>query len=125
MPSYTTGKSRGFRNTDRTSTKKFKKKKRKIEETEYDGPLVDGKRHGSGVLRWNDGREYSGAFERGEMTGKGRMVFADGRTYEGEFVGGSMEGEGKMRWKMGKRYEGVKDPDYLDPVGSGVAKAPR
>ncbi|MDR2563134.1 MAG: hypothetical protein LBC98_04245 [Prevotellaceae bacterium] len=48
----------------------------------------NGKRHGQGVYRWNDGVTYKGQWTSGERAGSGAYYFADGTTETGNYVHG-------------------------------------
>jgi hypothetical protein len=51
--------------------------------TKYEGPWVDGKAHGEGVLSFPDGSVYKGSFVHGDRSGKGIMTWPIGDVYEG------------------------------------------
>jgi len=79
-----------------------------------DGPRnLDGKLHGDGCeVIFKDGRHYKGPMLNGKMHGIGIIKFLDGTTYFGPFVDGQQEGQGKLKkdgqtvkkgtWKAGK-----------------------
>ena len=75
----------------------------------YYGPLVDGRLHGEGQLRWDNGARYQGGFENGLFSGNGRLEWPGGRIYEGEFRLGAMSGHGRMSFADGTVYEGQFD----------------
>ncbi len=62
----------------------------------YEGPLRDGRLHGSGRIEWDSGARYRGEFERGVMSGRGRLVLPDGSVLEGVFRDGALNGEGRI-----------------------------
>mmetsp|Transcript_1851 Transcript_1851/g.4277 ORF Transcript_1851/g.4277 Transcript_1851/m.4277 type:complete len:389 (+) Transcript_1851:485-1651(+) len=87
--------------------------------TTYEGPFLDGHKHGLFVVRYDDGRAYDGSYrmdqiQRGRMDipnvgryygdfdrhdrphGRGKLVFEDGRQYDGEFRHGQIDGHGRM-----------------------------
>jgi len=94
----------------------------------YEGGLKDDHKHGTGILRFADGRVFEGEYIRGQMIlgkmtyqdgsvyggswvdemrhGRGKCLFADGSEYEGEFRGGCFHGHGKMAWNDGGMYVG-------------------
>jgi len=63
-------------------------------------------KHGTGIMRWPDGREYQGQFKLDKMHGKGMMSWPDGTTYVGQYVNDKKEGIGKIRLPDGSRFEG-------------------
>ena len=87
--------------------------------TTYEGPFLDGHKHGLFVVRYDDGRVYDGSYrmdqiQRGHMDipnvgryygdfdlydrphGRGKLVFEDGKQYDGEFLHGQIDGHGRM-----------------------------
>lgn len=63
-------------------------------------------KHGTGVMRWQDGREYQGEFENDKMHGDGSMTWPNGDKYVGQYCHDRKEGIGKMMFADGSRYEG-------------------
>lgn len=94
----------------------------------YEGGLKNDHKHGTGVMRFADGRVFEGEYIRGQMIqgkmtyqdgsvyggswvdgmrhGRGKCVFVDGSEYEGEFREGNFHGHGKMTWNDGGWYVG-------------------
>ncbi len=72
----------------------------------YQGPLVNGKRHGWGKFVWNNGESYRGDFVNGELTGQGVYHFKGGNVYKGEFLEGKMHGQGVMCRPDGSQRQG-------------------
>ena len=58
--------------------------KKKFDDSEYEGQMKDGKKHGKGITRWTDGDVYQGEYKEGKMHGKGIYKFSSGKTYNGE-----------------------------------------
>lgn len=83
----------------------------------YYGPLVDGKRHGSGRLEWNNGTSYEGGFSNGLFSGKGRLKLPSGELYEGDFKNGMLDGHGKVVHPDGSIYIGEFRNDVLHGQG--------
>lgn len=46
---------------------------------------MNGKRHGKGIYRWNNGETYNGDWKNDRMNGYGVFTKVDGSVYEGEF----------------------------------------
>ena len=53
----------------------------------YEGETVDGKPHGKGIAKYNDGRVYQGRFHQGKREDKqARFIYADGKVFVGCFA---------------------------------------
>merc|ERR1711904_668015 len=63
-------------------------------------------KHGTGIMRWPDGREYQGQFKLDKMHGNGSMSWPDGTSYVGQYVNDKKEGIGRVRLPDGSRFEG-------------------
>jgi hypothetical protein len=94
----------------------------------YEGGLKNDHKHGTGIMRFADGRVFEGEYIRGQMIqgkmtyqdgsvyggswvdgmrhGRGKCIFVDGSEYEGEFREGNFHGQGKMTWNDGGWYIG-------------------
>ena len=72
----------------------------------YEGPLLDNKPHGSGILKFAQGDLYNGCFVNGVREGKGKLYFVDGSVYDGGFVQNKMHGRGVRRFPNGEKYTG-------------------
>ncbi|KAF0976640.1 hypothetical protein FDP41_004539 [Naegleria fowleri] len=68
---------------------------------EFEGEMVNSKRHGFGKIIYQDGSFYEGEFQENEMTGKGTFTEQD-RSYTGQFLKSLFCGRGKLK----SRYEG-------------------
>ena len=74
----------------------------------YKGDILDSKRHGRGIMLYDDGRKYEGEWKNNQREGKGMMTFADGEVYEGEWKDDTYDGRGILRYADGSaRYEGT------------------
>ncbi|XP_046885120.1 MORN repeat-containing protein 4 isoform X1 [Hypomesus transpacificus] len=78
---------------------------------EYSGEWKEGRRHGTGQLKFSDGTCYTGQFEKGLFHGSGVLLFQDGSrcrlfVYEGEFTQGKFHGVGVYCRGDGMKYEG-------------------
>lgn len=81
----------------------------------YEGPLINGKRDGTGVYTWVSGGRYEGQFTAGARTGHAKYHWPNGDNYEGDFVNGKRTGKGVYIWANGQRYEG----DFVDSAMTG------
>ena len=97
----------------------------------YSGDFVEGKRHGHGVCKFEDGFVYSGEwkdnhrngngivtdisgavvvqglFKNGKLfTGTGHLETRTGGNYKGEVLEGQRHGQGKLTTKTGQVWEG-------------------
>ena len=84
----------------------------------YEGPFVDGWRHGEGTLVLANRDLYVGSFFRGAIDGVGTYVWADGGHYAGEIRNRRPEGRGLRVYADGALYTG-KFADGL-PHGGGT-----
>ena len=72
----------------------------------YEGPFVDGWRHGEGTLALANGDLYVGSFVRGAIDGAGTYVWAEGEHYAGEIRSGRPHGRGVRAYPDGALYTG-------------------
>jgi len=109
--------------------------------SEYNGQVVDGKKHGKGRLmtsvldffdgEWeNDelngkgicqmpnGDRYEGSFQQGKFNGIGTIFYSNKTWYKGNFVNGKKEGQGTETSASGVTYTGQFENDK--PCGKGV-----
>eukprot|EP00746_Dinoflagellata_sp_MGD_P065077 gnl/MRDRNA2_/MRDRNA2_27120_c0_seq1.p1 gnl/MRDRNA2_/MRDRNA2_27120_c0~~gnl/MRDRNA2_/MRDRNA2_27120_c0_seq1.p1 ORF type:complete len:203 (-),score=22.04 gnl/MRDRNA2_/MRDRNA2_27120_c0_seq1:239-847(-) len=63
-------------------------------------------KHGTGVMRWEDGREYRGQFAYDDMYGEGTMSWPTGATYVGQYCDNLKSGIGKLTLPDGSSYMG-------------------
>ena len=47
----------------------------------YEGEWLQGKRHGQGILRWEDGSVYKGSWVNNCSHGQGKLTYSDGGVY--------------------------------------------
>lgn len=71
----------------------------------YEGEFQNGLRHGRGILTWRSGNRYIGDFEKNKLTGHGRYEW-NGTVYEGNVVNGEYEGQGRLTLADGTRIVG-------------------
>lgn len=81
--------------------------------SEYFGEIDEnGKKHGFGLERYEDGNFYIGEYEEGDIRGKGVMYFGKGDAVRGVFgrfgkLGlEGLSGKGIYRWMGGKKFSG-------------------
>lgn len=108
----------------------------------YEGGLKNDHKHGTGIMRFADGRVFEGEYIRGQMIqgkmtyqdgsvyggswvdgmrhGRGKCIFVDGSEYEGEFREGNFHGQGKMTWNDGGWYVGNWSNGEMDGQGKEV-----
>ncbi|GHS91484.1 hypothetical protein AGMMS49949_01970 [Alphaproteobacteria bacterium] len=67
----------------------------------YDGEWVNGKEHGTGTLTKPDGSTYKGDWVKGKKHGTGILTTADGSTDKGDWVNGKRQGKGEQTYKDG------------------------
>ena len=72
----------------------------------YIGQLKSGKRHGIGVLIWEDGSKYSGEWSEDHPCGFGVEKYADGSNYAGCFLQDLRHGYGEFEISPGVSYCG-------------------
>lgn len=91
-------------------------------DTPYEGPEMNGRPHGKGVLIWPDGSRYEGVFHHGQLTHEGRFYFPDGRIYMGRLAKGRPMGSGVLMTPEGRiLYAGPFISEK--PHGTGLRRA--
>ena len=111
-----------MKNIDRTRTSNNNEKKAKKFQEEiypdgsvYEGDLVNGERHGSGIFKFpkdnpQNRLSYEGKWKNDKMCGHGIMMYNDGIIFEGEFNDNDLSGYGTVIYPDGSKYVGeVKD----------------
>ena len=89
---------------------KPRKSKERILETSsysYVGGVKDGKQHGWGICRYNNGNAYYGFWNMGYKHGLGRIVYADGTMDFGNWNKGTLVKQKKRRFVPGKKVYGI------------------
>ena len=61
----------------------------------------EGKKEGTGMIVWQDGKRYIGDFANDVRDGYGIFQWPDGKRYEGQWKGDKRNGEGTMYWTDG------------------------
>ena len=87
----------------------------------YEGEWHEGKRHGKGVLSYNQDKTilYTGSWELGLRSGYGQMKYASGNVYEGHWKADRKCGRGAMSWKsVDEFYVG----DWCDDKPNGFGE---
>ena len=76
---------------------------------EYNGYIVNNKKHGKGYCYYNTNSEYDGDWENDKRHGNGKGTY-ESAIYEGQWVENKREGQGKMTYTKGEEegsfYEG-------------------
>ena len=87
----------------------------------YIGHLIDGKREGRGIIRWDNGDIYNGDWKNDKKEGKGIYCYNNGQRYEGDWIEDKKEGRGIYYWNnsefQGDRYEGEWKNDNYEGKG--------
>ncbi|XP_077584361.1 alsin-like [Stigmatopora nigra] len=104
------GSSPGITAMSRTASYTFTAEGR-FKDAQYTGSWLAGRVHGSGTLRWPDGRTYTGNFNNGLEDGYGECMIPDkllnkAGCYQGHWRHGKIHGFGIYRYATGEVYEG-------------------
>ena len=83
----------------------------------YEGPYVDDKRHGQGIFTFASGNKYEGPYVDDKMNGQGIFTYASGAKYEGPFVDNKKHGQGIFTFADGTKYEGPYVDDKMNGQG--------
>ena len=83
----------------------------------YIGQLKNDKRHGDGMMYYNDGGMFQGFF-KDDFAQKGIMYYNNGEIYEGEFKNTYRDGKGIYYFNGGECYEG--DWKIHNKEGKGI-----
>jgi len=84
----------------------------------YLGQVSHGKREGSGILQYENGRIYEGNWCQNLREAFGRECYPNGNVYEGEFHVGKAHGKGLYKWANGESYDG----EWKDGLKQGSGK---
>jgi len=86
---------------------------------EYNGDIVNNKKHGKGEGHYQTGSRYNGDWVENKRHGKGTYIWEKGSIYEGDWNDDKKHGKGKLTWA-----NGVHEGDYKDDKmhGYGVFK---
>ena len=109
-------------NNNEIQEKIFSSKSGGINKGKYIGHLIDGKREGRGIIKWDNGDLYNGEWKNDKKEGKGIYCYNNGQRYEGDWYEDKKEGRGIYYWNNGEfqgdRYEGEwRDDNY---EGKGI-----
>ncbi|MCI4378589.1 hypothetical protein PGIGA_G00217620 [Pangasianodon gigas] len=110
QPFSLSGSQRAEPPISRTATYTFTKEGR-LKDAMYTGRWLSGKPHGSGTLKWPDGRVYCGTFKNGLEDGFGDCMMPNKSfnrydRYKGHWKEGKMHGFGTYWYATGEVYEG-------------------
>jgi len=97
--------------------KKHGKGLTRFQEGRFEGDYQEDERTGKGSYFWDKGDYYTGEFLHGNCHGKGFYRFADGATFDGHFKEGKRTGEGIFRWSDGDYYQGNFENGYRSGRG--------
>jgi len=89
--------------------------------SQYEGDMMNGKRHGHGVKTWPNGDRYEGEWRFDKKDGSGRMSEAEA-VYDGEWQAGLKHGKGTLKFAKGESYEGEWQNDQAHGKGRFVKK---
>ncbi|XP_011487920.1 alsin-like isoform X3 [Oryzias latipes] len=83
----------------------------RLRDAQYTGGWLAGRLHGSGTLKWPDGRLYKGNFKNGLEDGYGECTIPNKESnkpdsYQGQWKEGRIHGFGKYKYASGEVYEG-------------------
>jgi len=89
----------------------------------YRGQLVDGMKHGVGILQFEVAgytarMVYHGEFLQNKKHGRGVLTWPSGQQYKGQFLNDDIHGDGVMTWPNGNRYVGQYVEGKKDGVGT-------
>jgi hypothetical protein len=85
----------------------------------YEGNMIRGAPHGSGIALYEDTSRYEGEFKLGVWHGQGAVAYADGGLLIGRFQDGKTVGAVQRIYSNGDRYEGYWE--QAGPQGEGLA----
>lgn len=83
----------------------------------YEGGVLKDKRHGFGVMLFDDGTMFYGEFVKGKQTGRGDRVDKNGTRSIGYMRNMKLSGQGARRYSDGYRYDGSFDSDKRSGKG--------
>lgn len=86
----------------------------------YKGEMINGKRVGKGINRWENGDLYKGEWEKDLQHGSGWNIWVDGSNYVGGYKDSMKDGVGEYVWEDGTRYIGGWKDNNIDGVGKYV-----
>lgn len=79
-----------------------------------------GRKHGYGVMKFENLDAYYGEWHEGQMCGNGTFKYSNGDIYTGVFKANKRHGHGLMKYKAGGHYDGEWQNDMKH--GFGVEK---
>lgn len=85
--------------------------------SQYQGQVVENKRHGRGTLVLSDGTRYEAEWRNDKRHGEGMEFCPDGTRFNGAYVNGFRSGHGVMTWPEGSRYVGQFEHDKANGEG--------
>lgn len=89
----------------------------------YEGELLNGKRHGRGILYKNGtGIMYIGDFHKEQATGNGTRYWSNGDTYTGSFVDSKKNGHGILKFVLENKCQGEYHGSFQNDKKHGSGK---
>ncbi|CAD8173903.1 unnamed protein product [Paramecium pentaurelia] len=85
---------------------------------EYQGEIMNDKRHGKGTYKFASGNRYEGQWKNHQKHGKGKLYYKNGELYIGDWVENKKCGEGMHFYINGDRYVGEWKDDQRDGAGT-------
>ncbi|CAD8066258.1 unnamed protein product [Paramecium sonneborni] len=85
---------------------------------EYQGEVLNDKRHGKGTYKFASGNRYEGQWKNHQKHGKGKLYYKNGELYIGDWVENKKCGEGMHFYINGDRYVGEWKDDQRDGTGT-------
>ncbi|CAK64142.1 unnamed protein product (macronuclear) [Paramecium tetraurelia] len=85
---------------------------------EYQGEVMNDKRHGKGTYKFASGNRYEGQWKNHQKHGKGKLYYKNGELYIGDWVENKKCGEGMHFYINGDRYVGEWKDDQRDGTGT-------
>lgn len=76
-----------------------------------------GRKHGYGVMKFDNLDVYYGEWNEGQMCGNGTFKYANGDIYTGVFKANKRHGHGLMKYKIGGHYDGEWQNDLKHGYG--------
>ncbi len=83
----------------------------------YDGEWKNNWCHGKGVMYYSNGYEYDGEWKDNRYHGNGVYTWPDGSKYDGDWTKNKRNGKGVLTWSNGSKYDGEWKDDKRNGYG--------